>query len=83
MVADIGKVYPPEVHLLKKELEIQGELLNQERLERKSEIDQLRLELETIKKLCEQIHPGFLLRFDKLYATEKYIWNPELEKKEA
>ena len=83
MVADIGKIYPPEVHLIKKEIEVQGDLLNQERLERKSEIDQLRLEVETLKKMFEQIHPGFLKKFEETYTQEKQTWNPELEKKEA
>jgi len=83
MAADIGKVYPTDVHLLKKEMEVQGELLNQERLERKLEVDRLRLELVSLKRLFEEIHPGFLSRFEKTYEEERLTWNPELEKKEA
>ena len=83
MMTERGRVYPPEIHLLKKELEVQGELLSQERLERRAEIDRLRLELETLKKLFEEIHPGFLKRFDRFYIQEKNTWNPELEKKGA
>jgi hypothetical protein len=83
MAADVGKVYPPEVHLLKKELEVQGELLTQERLDRKAEVDRLRLELDTLKRLFEESEPGFLKRFDRLYAQETRTWDPELERKEA
>jgi hypothetical protein len=50
MAADIGKVYPADLQLLQKELEIQGELLNQERLERKADIERLRLELEALRE---------------------------------
>lgn len=80
-MADIGKVYPTEIHLLKKEIEVQGELLNKEVLERKTEIDQLRLEIKTLKRLIETIEPGALKRYDAIYAEEKQSWNPELEKK--
>ena len=81
MAADVGKVYPPELALLRKELETQGELLNRERLERKEEVDRLRLELETLKCLLEELEPGFLKRYEALYAREKQSWDPELEKK--
>ncbi len=81
MVADPGRVYPPEIHLLKKEIEVQGELLSQERLERKTEVDYLRLEINTLKELFEQIHPGFLKRLENLYKVERQTWNPELQKK--
>ena len=83
MAADIGKVYPPEIQLLRKEVEVQGDLLNEERLERKTEIDHLRLQLETFKRLFEEIRPGFLKQFSKAYEQEKQNWNPELEKKDT
>ena len=83
MTADIGKVYPPEIQLLKKEVEVQGDLQNEERLERKTEIDHLRLQLETLKRIFEQTQPGFLKKFNKAYEQEKLNWNPELEKKET
>jgi hypothetical protein len=50
MAADVGKVYPADLALLRKELEVQGELLNQERLERRTEIERLRQELEDIRE---------------------------------
>lgn len=60
MAADIGKVYPTEFHLLKKELEVQGDLLNEERLERQIEMEHLKMEIESIKN---EFHyqPGFIV----------------------
>lgn len=85
-MAEIGIVYPPEVHMLKKALEVQGELLNQERLERKTEVDRLRLEVESLKRLFEEFHPGFLERYARIYSEKEKTWNPEqpdLEKRGA
>ncbi len=79
MAADIGRVYPPEIHLLKKEIEIQGDLLNQEILERKEEIDLLRLEFNSFKHLLEELQPGFLEKFERIYNLEKNSWNPEFD----
>lgn len=53
-MADVGKVYPTDVHLLKKELEVLGELFENERQERKIEIDRLRLEMNAIKRILEE-----------------------------
>lgn len=68
MAADIGKVYPTEVHLLKKELEVQGDLLSQERKARQEEIDSLREQLKTMKGSAEvgsenqfRYEPGFIV----------------------
>lgn len=83
MATERGKVYPTEIHLLKKEIEVQGDLLNQECLERKADIDRLRLELNTLKELFEQIHPGFQKRLEEVYEQEKQTWDPELEKKQG
>lgn len=83
MAADKGRVYPQELHLLQKEIEVQGDLLNQEQLERQSEIDDLRLELNALKRQFEQLYPGFLKDFAKFYEREKEIWNPDLNKQKA
>lgn len=80
-MADVGKIYPTDFHLLKKELEVQGELLSTERVERKAEIDQLRLELETLKRLIDLLHPGTRADFDRIYAEQRQVFNPELRKK--
>jgi len=79
MAADAGKVYPSDVYLLKKEIEVQGELLNREYLERKSDVDQLRLEFKALVKLLDQIEPGFEKQLHELYEDEKHSWNPEAE----
>jgi hypothetical protein len=82
-MADPGKVYPAELHLLKKELEAQGELLSQERLDRRADVDQLRLELESFKQLIERLHPGAIAKLREIYAKESRSWNPEFERKEG
>ncbi len=79
MAADVGKVYPSDVYLLKKEIEVQGELLNREYLERKTDIDLLRLEVKALVRLLDQINPGFEKQWHQLYEEEKQIWNPETE----
>lgn len=81
MVADIGKVYPTDVQLLKKEIEVQGELLTQEKLERRAEVDELRLQIGALKRLLDQFNPGFSERFEAFYSQERLLYNPELEKK--
>lgn len=79
MAANVGKVYPSDVYLLKKEIEVQGELLNREYLERKTDIDYLRLEVRTLVRLLDQINPGFEKQWHELYEEEKQTWNPEAE----
>lgn len=79
-MADVGKIYPADLHLLKKELEVQGELLTTERMERKTEVDELRLEVEALKKLLDRMNPGFLRSFEAAYAEERQRFNPELRK---
>ncbi|MGK5081803.1 hypothetical protein WDW37_00735 [Bdellovibrionota bacterium FG-1] len=69
-----------DIQLLKKQIETQGEFLNHEHLERRAEIDQLRIELNTLKRLFEQIHPGFHKKYEEMYRQQKQEWNPELEK---
>jgi hypothetical protein len=83
MAAEVGKVYPTDVHLLKQELAAQGDLLDQERLERRAEVDELRLEINVLKRLLDQARPGILGRYDELLAEERQTWNPDLRKKEA
>jgi hypothetical protein len=69
-----------EIELLKNELLVQGELLERERLDRKTETDHLKLEVRTLKKLIDQGTPGFLAKFQSLYASERENYDPELEK---
>ncbi len=58
MAPDPGKVYPQDLHLLQKELEAQGELLNQEIAERKADIERLRQEIEDLRELLAQRKAG-------------------------
>jgi hypothetical protein len=69
-----------EIQLLKKEIEVQGELLSAEQGERRAEVDQLRLEIETLKKLMDRMSPGFLKEYEKFYREERQRFNPELGK---
>jgi hypothetical protein len=80
MAADVGKVYPADLKLLKEELSVQGDLLEQERLERKTEIDELRLELETLRHYLEEKDPEFRKRFCEIRDRKRQKWNPELRK---
>ncbi len=82
-MADVGRVYPTDIQRIRKELEAQGELLIQERLDRRDEIDGLRLELGALKQLLARIHPGFLPRYAETLVEERRIWNPDLRKREA
>jgi hypothetical protein len=57
-----------EFHLLKKEIETMGEQLSAEGLDRKAEADELRIEIEAIKKTLESVLPNFLELYEKQYA---------------
>jgi hypothetical protein len=79
-MSDLGIKNTTEIHLVLKEIEAQGELLTREVNERRAEIDQLRLELETLKKMMEKIKPGFLQDYQNYYEEERQNYNPELRK---
>jgi hypothetical protein len=69
-----------QIEILKQENLVQGELLENERLERKAEVGRLKIEIQTLKKLLNEISPGFLAKYDDLYANERQRFDPELEK---
>jgi len=69
-----------QIQTLKQELLVQGEQLESETLGRKAEVDRLKIEVQTLKKLLDELQPGFLAKYDKLYATERQSFDPELEK---
>ena len=69
-----------EVELLKKELLAQGDLLNQEILERRAEVDRLKIQVDALKKLLDQLQPGFISKFDGIYAEERQKFDPERER---
>lgn len=66
-----------ELKLVHQELETQGDLLNQEQLERKTQVDRLRLEIETIKKVLAEILPEFDRQYKKLYEETLREFDPE------
>jgi hypothetical protein len=82
-MADVGRVYPTDIQRIRRELEAQGELLVQEKLDRRGVVDELRLEIEAQKQLLARINPGFLARYEEALVEERRIWNPELRKREA
>jgi hypothetical protein len=68
-----------EIETLKQELLVQGEQLESEILGRKSELGRLKLEVQTLKKLLDELQPGFLQRYEKQYAVERQRFDPELD----
>lgn len=69
-----------QIEILKQENLVQGEQLENEKLERKAEVGRLKIEIQTLKKLLNELNPGFLAKYDKLYANERQSFDPELEK---
>lgn len=70
-------IRPGEIRLLKKEIEAQGDFLNQERLERVTEVDQLKIEIEAIKESLREVFPDFLDIFERSYGKILQTYNPE------
>lgn len=66
--------------ILKKELMVQSEQLSREILERKAEVDRLKIEIQSLKRLLEQRQPGTLLQYEKIYDEECRKFDPEIEK---
>jgi hypothetical protein len=83
---NVGGVSEQLVHLarqietLKQELLVQGEQLENEVLSRKAEVGRLKIEIQTLKKLLDELQPGFMAKYDKLYSDERLSFDPELEK---
>lgn len=67
----------PDLELLLKELENQGEILEREQIERKAEIDHLRLELEAIRTTLKVLLPEFARRYDTTYDDLLQRFDPE------
>ncbi len=70
-------INPSEIQLLKKEIEAQGEFLSSERLERKAEIDQLKIELESITRTLDRMVAGFQPVFKQMKAEMIQSFDPE------
>ncbi|MFL5815506.1 MAG: hypothetical protein ACJ763_18160 [Bdellovibrionia bacterium] len=68
-----------QIETLKQELIVQGEQLDSEVLSRKAEVGRLKIEIQTLKKLLDELQPGFMAKYDKLYSNERQSFDPELE----
>ena len=66
-----------EIQLLQREIEAQGEWLNRERLERKTETDRLRLEVETLKRILSRLHPEFAAEIGAMSEQVRQEYDPE------
>jgi hypothetical protein len=66
-----------ETQMLHREIESQGEWLARERLERKTELDRLKLQIEALKRTLERLSP----KSSHIFATElkavEAEFNPE------
>ena len=60
------------------ETEAQGELLAKERIERKAEVDSLRIEIEALKKTLQELLPDFIMRYRSTYKEQIQSYNPDL-----
>jgi hypothetical protein len=78
-MADPGKVWPSDLTLLKREIEVLGELISSERLDRKAEVDRLKLEIEALKCVIEQLKPGALAEYQRAYEQRRHTYDPETE----
>jgi hypothetical protein len=69
-----------ELGLLQKQADALGELLDNERLERKADLDKLKIELEAIKHTLASLLPEFTHRFLATHAEFVRRYDPEGEK---
>ena len=66
-----------EVQLLQREIEAQGEWLNRERLERKAEVDELRTEIEAMRRTLARLVASFESVFQEESEIARHQFNPE------
>ena len=74
------KIAPPspsDFHMIKKELETVGELLNSEQLERKAGIDKLMITVEALKRTLSIMMPGFTEQYRRTYEDSIQAFDPE------
>lgn len=70
--------YPDhDLNLLRKEIESIGELLNQEKLERRSEIDLLKMKFEALKKSIGQELSNFREKYEEIEKELVQNFDPE------
>jgi len=66
-----------EIQLLHREIEAQGEWLNRERLERQTEVDRLKMELEAIRRVLSSGDPEFQRKYHEEFEAVRTGFNPE------
>lgn len=74
-------IHPGDLHLLKKEIETLGESWDQDRLERRSEIDRLRMEVHAIRDALGALVPRFTDAYNESYNELLQTFDPEAERK--
>lgn len=71
------KISPGEIQLIEKELEALGESWEKERLERRSEIDGLKVEVQAIRKALGSALPEFDRAYQQTYQDQLRAFDPE------
>lgn len=66
-----------ELQLIKKEIEAQGEFQSQERIERKTDIDSLRIELQALRETLGALLPEFQSTYSRTYDRLLRQFDPE------
>ena len=69
-----------DLQLLHKELETMGDDLDRERLELRGEIDDLKIQIQALKKSLNQLLPGFDASWKKAYDEELQSFDPESQR---
>ncbi len=77
------QISPQEFHLFKKEVESLGEDITEEKLERRLQVNHLKVELEVIKQVLAQHWPDFLEQCEKTYSKILLEYNPEMNSSET
>jgi len=73
------KITPDDFHLLMQEITALSDLLKEERLKRREEIDQLKLVFAALRKTLGQFHPDFDSQYKSIYADLILRFDPETE----
>ncbi len=76
-MATTAKMALSEIQLLQREIEAHGEWLSREQLDRKTETDRLRMEIETLKRILTRLHPEFISLYRMELDKVRIDFNPE------
>lgn len=66
-----------DLHLLRKEIEAQGEFISQERLERSADVDRIEIQIAALRQVLEDAIPDFDKKYQEAYAQCLQNFNPE------